>query len=240
MVDGLGDRVKVEREAKTRPDGKKWAQADLAAEVTRLGFPITQPGIGNIESGKTKKPMCISELARALAVEVSWLRTGRGPKHAPQFQSAVHTFEMGAIQKASFNSREVSASLMWRSSLGEGIEQGGFMLNAKRGRSVPRPAYLADDDKAFCFKVIGRENEPVYRLRDRLWVNPDEPLDEGEDCLFLKDPDNIEGGHAIIARLVRIADRLWTIVQHADRSERAISRREWKHAWVIVGRERHR
>lgn len=75
-MDGIGDRVRGERET------KRLSQQKLAEAVTREGFKIGQSGIGNIESGRTKDPKCISELATVLGVAVSWLRTGKGAKTA--------------------------------------------------------------------------------------------------------------------------------------------------------------
>lgn len=71
---GLGDRV---REAREKLD---ISQDKLAEAVTRAGYPIGQSGIGNIESGRTKSPKCIPELASVLGVTVSWLRTGRADR----------------------------------------------------------------------------------------------------------------------------------------------------------------
>lgn len=66
--------MKVEREA------KKWSQDRLAEEVTRRGYKIGQSGVGNIESGRTKDPKCIVQLALALDVNAPWLQFRRGPK----------------------------------------------------------------------------------------------------------------------------------------------------------------
>lgn len=78
-MDDLASRVKFEREA------KDWSQERLAEEVTRLGFKIGQIAIGNIESGSSKQPKCIVQLAAALTVTAQWLQTGKGNK-APNTQ----------------------------------------------------------------------------------------------------------------------------------------------------------
>jgi phage repressor protein C with HTH and peptisase S24 domain len=75
-MDTMGERVAAERE------NKGWSQVELAAEVTRRGYKIRQSAIGNIESGRTKNPKCVVQLAAALDVNAPWLQFRRGPKTA--------------------------------------------------------------------------------------------------------------------------------------------------------------
>lgn len=73
----LGDRVKAERQA------RDWSQADLAERVVKAGaHSMSQPGILKIESGATKRPTCVHELAKVFGVSVRWLKTGKGRKAA--------------------------------------------------------------------------------------------------------------------------------------------------------------
>lgn len=73
----LADRVRDARVA------LGLSQSELAEAVTQLGFKIGQSGIGNIESGRSKRDLkCFPELAAALRVTVRWLRTGKGPRMA--------------------------------------------------------------------------------------------------------------------------------------------------------------
>lgn len=74
-MSSLGERVKAARQ------DKGWTQGRLATEVTRRGFTITQAGISNIENRGVSNPQCLPELAAALGLSASWLRTGRGPRN---------------------------------------------------------------------------------------------------------------------------------------------------------------
>lgn len=67
----LAERIKYTREI------KNLSQNDVA---TRAG--ISQPTYFKIESGLTKKPRNILELAQALGVNPTWLATGKGEMHA--------------------------------------------------------------------------------------------------------------------------------------------------------------
>jgi phage repressor protein C with HTH and peptisase S24 domain len=84
-VQRLGDRVKAEREA------LGWSQAELGRRVVRAGYPsMSQVGIQKIESGDTKQPKCMTELAIALGLSANWLKTGRGDKK-PNSQPTAET-----------------------------------------------------------------------------------------------------------------------------------------------------
>lgn len=71
VMSSVGDRCKQVREKLQR------SQQALANDVTRLGYPIGQSAIGNLESGHTQNPKFIVELAKALGVSTDWLRTGK-------------------------------------------------------------------------------------------------------------------------------------------------------------------
>lgn len=74
----LGERVRECREE------KNWSQGELADEVTRLGFPLKQQSVYNIESRGQNRPQCLWELSVALGVEERWLIKGQGPKYRTQ------------------------------------------------------------------------------------------------------------------------------------------------------------
>lgn len=71
---GAGSRIADERER------QGMTQADLAAQVSRLGYKITQQGIDKIEKRDTQRPKCLKELAIALKVTEEWLLTGIEPR----------------------------------------------------------------------------------------------------------------------------------------------------------------
>src|SRR4051812_37893784 len=73
-MDTLGDRVRAARTA------LKLTQRQLAARVSKAGFPMGQTGISNIENRGDTQPQCIYQLAIALDVAVEWLQTGKGEK----------------------------------------------------------------------------------------------------------------------------------------------------------------
>lgn len=72
----LGDRVRIEREA------RGWSQGGLASKVRAVNPALRtkQSTIFSIERGESKKTTIIVELAKVFGVRPEWLRTGNGPK----------------------------------------------------------------------------------------------------------------------------------------------------------------
>lgn len=231
-MSGLGDRV-----AKARAE-KGWSQTRLAQEVTARGFEIGQSGIGNIESGRTKDPKCLSWLADALGVSHDFLVSGR-EKTAGTARGVNQNSAMKSVDLWPIRDTPSAALLMWKAYPSVGSLAGTFMLSRQRGRPIPRPPFLEGDDKAFSFELVGRENEPAYWAGDTLYVNPDKDVEENRDYVFLQSQDKAEGAPSMVGHLVRITDRLWIIRQWASKTERELPRKEWPIAWRIVGR-RHR
>lgn len=126
--------------------------------------------------------------------------------------------------------------LLWKSIAGGSNRGGAFMLNSVKGGEIERPDFLEFSEKAFATKVVTSDNEPVYRPRDTLLINPEETPVEGDDCVFSGASDGDGWSAAIIGRLIRATPTLWTIRQYAAKDDRDLPRREWPNAWRIVGR----
>lgn len=126
--------------------------------------------------------------------------------------------------------------VLWKSVAGGGDRGGAFMLNAVKAGEVERPDFLEFSEKAFATKVVTADNEPVYRLRDTILINPEETAVEDDDCVFSGTPEGDGRAPAVIGRLLRITPTLWIIRQYAAKEERELARKDWPHAWRIVGR----
>lgn len=114
------------------------------------------------------------------------------------------------------------------------------MLSSSKAGEIERPDYLEFAEKAFATKVVSADNEPVYKLRDTLLVNPDETPVDGDDCVFSGAEATSAGAPAIIGCLIRATPALWIIRQYAVKTDRELPRREWPNAWRIVGRQHRR
>lgn len=84
---GTGSRVAEERMR------LGMSQQELATQVSRLGYSITQTDIDKIEKRDTARPKCLKELAGALGVTQEWLLTGIEPR------SQSHDFLLEEIRR---------------------------------------------------------------------------------------------------------------------------------------------
>lgn len=74
-VMAAGNRVKFER------INRKWSQQQLADELTRMGYEMSQSGVARLEDRDVKRPKCTRELCALFDITETWLLTGRGEKH---------------------------------------------------------------------------------------------------------------------------------------------------------------
>ena len=130
----------------------------------------------------------------------------------------------------------LTALIMWKSIAGGSSRGGAFMLSSVKAGEIERPDFLEFSEKAFATKVVTADNEPVYRPRDTILVNPEETAVEDDDCVFSSTPEGDGWAPAVIGRLIRITPTLWIIRQYAAKEDRELAREGWPHAWRIVGR----
>lgn len=78
FVMSLGKRIR-----QTRLE-RKWTQADLAQRVCKINPHLSTKDttISSIERGQSEAPTILNELAIALGVTETWLRTGKGSKES--------------------------------------------------------------------------------------------------------------------------------------------------------------
>jgi len=114
---------------------------------------------------------------------------------------------------------------------------GGVMINRKDEAGVIQRTSNLQSNRAIAFTVQDDSN-PAYRTRDILGVNPAAPAIDGDDCLFVRDPDAavIEG---IVRNLVKKLDDGWIVKlagQQEDRPNHKLNRAEFPQAWRIAVR----
>jgi hypothetical protein len=106
----------------------------------------------------------------------------------------------------------------------------GFMLYADEP--------ISQTPKAFEINVLDDKNEPVYRLRDTLVIDPNYPITLEEDCVFTTSNWPPKGGFCIIARLIRDTATTWFCKAIASGEAFELDRAEFPNAWAIIGRRR--
>jgi transcriptional regulator with XRE-family HTH domain len=98
----LGKRVREAREAKS------WSQGQLAKEIRRINpaLKTTTPTISSIETSISKSPTILNELALALGVTETWLRTGKGDRTPEKMSHAEIDLILDHVREAVFASYE--------------------------------------------------------------------------------------------------------------------------------------
>lgn len=148
--------------------------------------------------------------------------------------------DTSALMNVHSNGRRLPPLIVWKTTAAGSGRGGAFVLSNEKAGEVGRPDVLEFAEKAFAAKVVTAENDPAYRLRDVVWVNPEEPPVDGDDCLFTADPTTRPGAQTVIGKLVRRTSSQWIIVQYAIKGEQELNRREYPNAWLIVGRYNRR
>ena len=182
----LGDNMRALREA------RGWSEKRLAAEASRSlpkGETISQQTIGHIETGKTRRPGHITEIAEALdktpkelrshilVIGPATLQKEKQPLDLPPAQGrAIVDNDPLATPGGAANQGEPPPSwgqkdlpIMGSRMCGE---DGVFEFNGKvLGRSA-RPDQLEGVDNAYCVYAVDDSMKPMYRHGYILYVNP--------------------------------------------------------------------
>lgn len=126
---------------------------------------------------------------------------------------------------------------LWRSSSGGSKNKaGGWMISIADAGVAPRPETMRYTQLANGFKVLDRNNEPVYAYKDTIIIDRDLPAEDGEDCAFAQEPTNSAPAHVILGKLVEQVGEFWVIQQYASLEKIHVSKVEFPNAWPISAR----
>ncbi len=116
---------------------------------------------------------------------------------------------------------------------------GRWLLRApQEGRPGPREDFIRFPVTAFAIVVQDERNSPVYRVADRILVDPESVALAGDDVVLssantLNDHRDL---HVIPGHLERTSETAWFIRQYAIGQEHPYAKRQFPSAWKIVGR----
>jgi hypothetical protein len=91
---------------------------------------------------------------------------------------------------------------------------GEWTVYKDKAGEVTRPDFMAYAPRAFAITVVDDANSPVYRVRDKVLVDPDTPIGIGDDCLLVSDFVEGSGASALLGRLVKDDEKYWTLQQY--------------------------
>lgn len=196
----VGERCKTARKE------LKMSQQELADAVSRLGFKIGQSAIGNLESGKTKTPLFLHELAQALNVSTEWLRygTGDGKSQKVAVQSKVASIVVPTIESMA---RDIPVL---------GTASGGNGQVLMRGDAIDyvrRPPSLAGRTDVFALYIEDVSMVPAFNLGDLVFVERRRPR-VGDHCIVEYQSDAKNELRCIIKKLAGVTPTSFKFEQY--------------------------
>lgn len=196
----VGERCKTARKQ------LNLSQQDLADAVSRLGFKIGQSAIGNLESGKTKNPLFLHELAQALNVSTEWLRYGTDVGKS-QKKDALSKFAPVVIPTIESMSRDIPVL---------GTASGGNGQVLMRGEAIDyvrRPPSLAGRTDVFALFIEDVSMVPAFNPGDLVFVERRRPR-VGDHCIIEYQTDAKEELRCIIKKLAGLTSSSFKFEQY--------------------------
>lgn len=183
MDNGVGLRASARRE-----------ELGLSQEDVARHCEVTQASISDLESGKTRRPRFLDDLAVILHTSTEWLKTGRGKLDGQGSKPTEHDHTKSEIVEVL--GEEYAAVTRWdiRASAGGGSiipdapdALHRILFRMQWLRSMTR----APLEKVFAVEVEGDSMEPTLRQGDLVLVDTSR-TDPGSDSIFLLDDGELK------------------------------------------------
>jgi hypothetical protein len=115
---------------------------------------------------------------------------------------------------------------------------GRWRLHGAKAERTRRPDFTRFSVFAFAIVVQDERNNPVFRVRDRILIDPESPVSPGDDVVLssVGEIDIYEDMYVIPGLLTKISESTWSLKQYAGIVERTFSKRQFPNAWKIVSR----
>lgn len=178
----------------------------------------SQQVIGDIESGRTKKPRNLLEIATALGKTVEDLDPDRFMPRQPPLAQIPLT--LGPKTLPIFAAAQGGNGIM--------------LVTMEPIDYVRRPHPLEHVSEGYGVYIVGDSMSPAYEPGDIALINPFLPPSPGRDAIFLNPIDHVQ--EAMIKRLVRATAREWVVQQWNPRKEFSLARNHWEKCHIVVGK----
>jgi phage repressor protein C with HTH and peptisase S24 domain len=205
----IGQRLKAAR----KKAGFKTAKA--AAES--LGVPY--PTYSQHENGTRGITREADLYVRRYRITLDWLMRGRGP--GPDGNASETDGDVIPLRaskpNASFPPRyqqfpaDSSLPLLGQTVAGP---NGRFILNGTEVGRVFTPPMLEGVEGAYAVRVYGTSMEPRYYAGETVWLNPHEPVRQGDDVVVQIVTDEEHGRESYIKRFVSKSSTVTRLWQH--------------------------
>jgi phage repressor protein C with HTH and peptisase S24 domain len=204
-----------------------WSQAELAKRVG-----IKQPSIQNIENGRTKDPRKLPEIAMALNLPLSELRSNVVLPRGSNAKVDKFVTDRGEYDFPVYFSVGATSGLA-----------GEIVVSPNPVEWVQRPMLLDRVPDSYGVRVSGTSMEPAYEAGDIVFVHPYMPPLPDCDVLLRAEDDHGEQ-RAMLKRLVRETATHWCLRQwnpaEGEKAEFSVRKGDWPKAERVVGKYNRR
>lgn len=210
----MADDVEIGQRLKIARKGAGFKTARAAAES--LGVPY--PTYSQHENGTRGITREADLYARRFKVSLDWLLRGRGV--APTGEGIPDEGGIPPVRSkpnASFPPRfqkfsgDESLPLLGQT---VGGPNGRFILNGSEVGRVFTPPMLEGVEGAYAVRVYGTSMEPRYYAGETVWLNPHEPVRQGDDVVVQILTDEENGRESYIKRFVSRSSKVTRLWQH--------------------------
>lgn len=103
---------------------------------------------------------------------------------------------------------------------------------------VERPPFLRYSQQAFGIYCHGAQQSPAFEPRDLVLVDPNRPVNVGDDAVFVRgfNITEINVFQGVLRRLVAEADDCWTVRQFNPASDYKLQKVDWPRALFVAGK----
>lgn len=197
------------------------SQGALAALLSGDGHPVTRGAVGNWEQGKEVSLQSLAALCKLAGVRLDWLAYNDGnPREADAAESEIPApppEQSRSKPNASFPptyqrfNGNFSLPLLGQTA---GGPNGKFILNGNEVGRVFTPPMLEGVDGAYAVRVYGTSMEPRYVAGETVWLNPHEPVRQGDDVVVQLLTDEESGRESYIKRFSSRSSKVVRLWQH--------------------------
>lgn len=155
------------------------------------------------------------KLAAVLEVSVEWLLSGvdvPGDANTPPAQSSPRPKSNASFPPVYTPFQSVNTMpLLGQTSAGA---NGRFILNGSEIARVFTPPMLEGVEGAYAVRVYGTSMEPRYFAGETVWINPREPVRQGDDVIVQLVTDSDDERETYIKRFVSKSSKLTRLYQY--------------------------
>jgi phage repressor protein C with HTH and peptisase S24 domain len=212
----MADDIEIGQRLKEARKAAGFKTAKIAAES--LGVPYST--YSQHENGTRGIVREAQLYVRRYKISLDWLMRGKGPgpSGAPaELETTEAAQEHRPVPNASFPPRyqtfpaDHSLPLLGQT---VGGPNGRFVLNGSEVGRVFTPPMLEGVEGAYAVRVYGTSMEPRYVAGETVWLNPHEPVRQGDDVVVQILTDEENGRESYIKKFLSQSAKVTRLWQH--------------------------